>query len=329
VCIGNLGTTGAVTVSGGTFVCTNSGGTSVVDVIRGVLTVTNSTVLFDNVFATNNGGRIALNGGSISAKQFTVQNGLPFTVGAGTNVTTLRLTGGVNVFSNGLVVASNATVVGNGAIYGNVVNNGTFIADQANTSFIFYGSVTNNRTMIQTNGGALDFRGPLVNNGVIVTNPSSPVVSFTAGPTNGLAPLTVLFTNLSSGATNYAWDFGDGKISAIANPTNTYTNAATYTVKLTALGAGGSNSLTRINYIVVTDNLPPPSRITDLRRIGTTNQISFTTIAGVTYAVEATITLTNSSWFTITNNFPGNNATNSINDDAATNDSRFYRIKGQ
>ncbi|MCX6895125.1 MAG: PKD domain-containing protein [Verrucomicrobia bacterium] len=84
-----------------------------------------------------------------------------------------------------------------------------------------------------------------------------PLANFAAAPTNGLAPLLVAFTNLSANATGYAWNFGDGKTSAAANPANTYTNAGSYTVTLTALGAGGTNALTRTNLIVVT-NLPPP-----------------------------------------------------------------------
>jgi PKD repeat protein len=80
----------------------------------------------------------------------------------------------------------------------------------------------------------------------------APVVAgFSGGPTSGVAPLVVTFTNLSSGATNYAWAFGDGNTSTNANPVNTYSNAGTYSVALTATGAGGSNSLTLTNYIVV------------------------------------------------------------------------------
>ncbi|MCX6630463.1 MAG: PKD domain-containing protein, partial [Candidatus Solibacter sp.] len=68
--------------------------------------------------------------------------------------------------------------------------------------------------------------------------------------------LTVTFTNLSDGATNYTWTFGDGKSSTVEHPANTYTKAGSYTVTLTAIGAGGTNSLTRADYIVVT-NAPP------------------------------------------------------------------------
>jgi PKD repeat protein len=80
---------------------------------------------------------------------------------------------------------------------------------------------------------------------------SSFVASFTGGPTSGVAPLTVNFTNTSSGATNYAWTFGDGNTSTNANAVNTYSNAGTYSVTLTAIGAGGTNSLTRTNYVAV------------------------------------------------------------------------------
>ena len=99
---------------------------------------------------------------------------------------------------------------------------------------------------------------------VVVTNAPPPpvIVDFAADVTNGLAPLTVNFTNLTTGATNYAWDFGDGNISADVNPANTYSNAGSYSVTLVADGPGGTNSLTQTNLVVVT-NLPPPLPVAD------------------------------------------------------------------
>jgi PKD repeat protein len=76
------------------------------------------------------------------------------------------------------------------------------------------------------------------------------VANFAGGPTNGAAPLTVSFTNLSSGATSYLWDFGDGHASTAQHPVNVYANPGSYTVTLTAIGTGGANSRTRTNYIV-------------------------------------------------------------------------------
>ncbi len=83
-----------------------------------------------------------------------------------------------------------------------------------------------------------------------------PVATFVAGPTNGPAPLTVSFTNLSTSATYYTWNFGDGKTSTATNSINTYTNAGIYTVSLTAIGPTGTNSITNINYIVITNVAP-------------------------------------------------------------------------
>src|SRR6185369_13628572 len=78
-----------------------------------------------------------------------------------------------------------------------------------------------------------------------------PVVAFAANPTNGFVPLTVSFTNLSSGATNYNWNFGDGNTSTAINPINIYANTGVYSVTLNAIGPDGTNSVTRTNYVAV------------------------------------------------------------------------------
>ncbi|MDX2174814.1 MAG: gliding motility-associated C-terminal domain-containing protein [Bacteroidota bacterium] len=67
---------------------------------------------------------------------------------------------------------------------------------------------------------------------VSVSN-SSVVAQFTANPLAGPAPLNVDFTNQSSGAINYSWDFGNGT-STQTNPSNTYPVSGTFTVLLTA-----------------------------------------------------------------------------------------------
>ena len=75
---------------------------------------------------------------------------------------------------------------------------------------------------------------------------------FTASPTSGVAPLTVVFTNTSTGDyTDSLWDFGDSVTSTLESPTHTYTAAGVYTVTLTASGPGGTDALTHTNYITV------------------------------------------------------------------------------
>ena len=51
------------------------------------------------------------------------------------------------------------------------------------------------------------------------------------------------FTNGSSGAVSYNWDFGDGSGSSDANPSHIYTAAGTFAVTLTAQAAGTSNAV--------------------------------------------------------------------------------------
>ena len=46
--------------------------------------------------------------------------------------------------------------------------------------------------------------------------------------------LTIDFTNTSTNATSYLWDFGDGSTSTENNPSHTYTDAGTYQVSLLA-----------------------------------------------------------------------------------------------
>ncbi len=93
---------------------------------------------------------------------------------------------------------------------------------------------------------------------VTVSNTASALVAnFTATPTRGSVPLTVAFTDTSTGgATQWAWQFGDGGSSTTRHPSYTYRAPGSYTVRLTVTNAGGSNTLTRTNYIAVTAPAP-------------------------------------------------------------------------
>ncbi|NLX75710.1 MAG: PKD domain-containing protein, partial [Synergistaceae bacterium] len=77
---------------------------------------------------------------------------------------------------------------------------------------------------------------------------------FTATPLTGVAPLSVQFTNLSTGEFDtQTWDFGDGGNSSLQNPSHNYTEAGIYTVTLTIDGPGGSDVETKTGYITVYD----------------------------------------------------------------------------
>ena len=83
------------------------------------------------------------------------------------------------------------------------------------------------------------------------------VTLFTASPTSGTAPLTVQFTDESTGPpTSWDWDFGDGNSNSTENPTYIYTTAGTYTVSLTATNSAGSNTSATTQNITVSSTTP-------------------------------------------------------------------------
>ncbi len=91
-------------------------------------------------------------------------------------------------------------------------------------------------------------------NYINVTVPPAPVANFTATPTTGLFPLTVVFTDTSTeNPTSWNWDFGDGDTtnSSEQNPVHTYHNLGYYSVTLTASNEYGNNTSTKTNFIWV------------------------------------------------------------------------------
>jgi PKD repeat protein len=103
---------------------------------------------------------------------------------------------------------------------------------------------------------------------VVILNGFTPAVGlaadFSATPINGQAPLSVTFSNITTGlASSYSWDFGDGTGSATTNPIHTYTNGGIYTVTLTAISSTATNSITKTNLISITAPCAPPGTFVD------------------------------------------------------------------
>ncbi len=100
-----------------------------------------------------------------------------------------------------------------------------------------------------------------------------PVADFTATPTNGNAPLSVSFADVSTNTpTSWSWTFGDGYTSTIQNPSHVYNTAGTYTVALTATNAGGSDTNTKTGCISVL----PPAPVADFTATPTTGPYPLT-----------------------------------------------------
>jgi PKD repeat protein len=76
--------------------------------------------------------------------------------------------------------------------------------------------------------------------------PAMPAAEVSAGFTVAVDGSSVTFTNTSTNATSYSWDFGDGASSTDENPVHTYAANGSYTVKLTATNSGGSKEVSQL-----------------------------------------------------------------------------------
>ncbi|PLX08673.1 MAG: hypothetical protein C0596_05045 [Marinilabiliales bacterium] len=63
---------------------------------------------------------------------------------------------------------------------------------------------------------------------------------------------------MSDYPTSWSWDFGDTGTSTEINPTHTYVTPGTYSVELAVTNALGSDTETKVDYIVVNPNTNPP-----------------------------------------------------------------------
>lgn len=91
-------------------------------------------------------------------------------------------------------------------------------------------------TITDSNGCSITIGG---GTGFPVNSSSNVVASFTTDTTSGETPLSVTFTNTSTGATSYFWTFGTGDTSTVFSPTYTYVPLGQYTACLIASNLAG------------------------------------------------------------------------------------------
>ncbi|MCE7699794.1 MAG: PKD domain-containing protein, partial [Methanobacterium paludis] len=99
-----------------------------------------------------------------------------------------------------------------------------------------------------------------VTQNIVVSPAAALVANFTSNATSGFNPLTVQFTDKSTGnATSWAWDFnGDGVIdSTQQNPVYIYSAPGTYNVTLTVVNSAGNNTITQNGYVTVYNGTAP------------------------------------------------------------------------
>ena len=114
-------------------------------------------------------------------------------------------------------------------------NNGTVDSTVQNPSHQFSAAGSYTVKLVARNG--IGFDEEIKDNFITVNEPQQlPVAAFSGTPTSGNVPLTVQFTNQSTGATSWEWDFdNNGTVdSMVQNPSHQFSAAGSYTVKLVA-----------------------------------------------------------------------------------------------
>jgi len=136
-------------------------------------------------------------------------------------------------------------------------------ADPAN--FDFY--LTENSPCIDAGNPDPDYYDPdetIADMGAFYFAQNLPFANFSTDKAVGDSPLDVNFTDLSSPVsapiTEWYWDFGDGNISTLQNPTHIYLNRGIYSVSLTVTDADNLTSVKPttecINVQVTLINIP-------------------------------------------------------------------------
>ncbi len=127
----------------------------------------------------------------------------------------------------------------------NFGNGNTSVAAEPSEVFSQGGNYT--ITLIASNGSCTD----TATQTLVVF--AQPVAGFTAVPLRAVEnEESVVFSNSTTGADTWQWDFGDGQTSNTFEPTHIYTEAGFYTITLVASNQQGcTDTLVRSNYVEV------------------------------------------------------------------------------
>ena len=104
----------------------------------------------------------------------------------------------------------------------------------------------------------------------------TPVASFTSDVQIGCAPLSVHFTNTSTGANSFSWNFGNTNTSTLFNPSTVFLTPNTYTVTLIATNTANGQQSTFTATITVVPNPIADFTASAVTGCANSNSICFT-----------------------------------------------------
>ncbi len=154
------------------------------------------------------------------------------------------------------------------------------------------------------------------------------LVSIEVPDTNVVQGVALPLTGLIEGrAARLAWDFDDGVIATNVSyiTSHSWTNAGDYTLTFTAYNMDNPSGVST-NTVIHVLPLEAPLLTSGSYDTNSTFSLEFTSQAGVSYLVEQATNLTPPVvWSTVTTR-TGSGGTEQVNDSAATNAMRFYRV---
>jgi PKD repeat protein len=169
-----------------------------------------------------------------------------------------------------LPTAQNATVNPNNLTGSELANFTANSTNGNNVSFMVWNLTPGNNyavkkddvsvsTVAANNTGYISFYNSVWSSHTLTVEPYQvppPVANFSATPLSGTASTIITFTDSSTNAEHWAWDFNSDGItdSTLPNPTHAYTTAGLYTVNLTVSNGAGTDSELKSAYILINAN---------------------------------------------------------------------------
>jgi PKD repeat protein len=158
----------------------------------------------------------------------------------------------------------------NGVDYQQLPTHSPFPAGQADADLtitpIDRGPGQGDKTVVVTLAPGADYQAGNPDSATVTIHgaTATPVTAaFSANPSSGQAPLTVQFTDQSSGpVSSWSWTFGDGSTSTTQSPSHTYASSGTFTATLTVSGSSGQTSSASHTLTVSAPPPPPSSTVT-------------------------------------------------------------------